>query len=309
MKSSLLTTLIFGLTLATGYGFERNQDLLKQLSRSTFLRRAEPSLPMKSLLLAFRLQNEDQLFQLLNEQQNPASPLYHKWLTPEEFGDRFGAPDRIYQSAVQWLTDQGFHNIRTGASRQSIYFDGDASRVERAFAVQIGVYNYEGKKHYSNNREAVIPPQYESAVLALFLDDFDDFAPLYRGGSYDYMSPRDLRTAYNFTPLYNRGVTGKGQSIAIVARSDFDLADVQRFRSLFGLSKNDPQKVLVGTNPGNLGSDEEQEVLLDAEWAGAVAPDATVQVVISPTLDISSSVSHILNSPDLQGARIMSISF
>src|SRR5215472_10562382 len=30
------------------------------------------------------------LAQLLDDQQNPASPLYHSWLTPEEFGDRFG---------------------------------------------------------------------------------------------------------------------------------------------------------------------------------------------------------------------------
>jgi len=27
---------------------------------------------------------------MLADQQNPSSPQFHKWLTPEEYGDRFG---------------------------------------------------------------------------------------------------------------------------------------------------------------------------------------------------------------------------
>src|SRR5690242_11562436 len=33
---------------------------------------------------------QDALNSLVKEQQDPASPNYHRWLTPEEFGDRFG---------------------------------------------------------------------------------------------------------------------------------------------------------------------------------------------------------------------------
>src|ERR1700722_10048274 len=33
---------------------------------------------------------QTELNQLLADQLNPASPQYHKWLTPEAFGDRFG---------------------------------------------------------------------------------------------------------------------------------------------------------------------------------------------------------------------------
>src|SRR6478672_9873187 len=43
------------------------------------------------------------LDQLLEDQQNPASPLYHAWLTPEEFGDRFGLSQNDYAKVTAWL--------------------------------------------------------------------------------------------------------------------------------------------------------------------------------------------------------------
>jgi hypothetical protein len=262
---------------------------------------------MQSMLFAFRLQNEYELEQLLEAQQNPDSPSYHKWLTPEEFGNRFGVSEQTYERAVRWLEHQGFSNIQTSPNRLSIYFDGSASLVEQAFDVQIDIYEYEGKQYHSNDREAQIPSEYQDVILGLFLDDFPTVAPLYRNGNYYSMSPQDMRIAYNLTPVYNRGVTGSGQNIAIVARSDFNLSDVQLFRSTFGLAANDPHKVFVGANPGNLGGGEEKEVLLDTEWAGAIAPNAVVQIVISPTLDISQSINYIVNS--LSSTHVMSISF
>jgi hypothetical protein len=262
---------------------------------------------MQSMLFAFRLQNEYELEQLLEAQQDPASPSYHKWLTPEEFGNRFGVSEETYARAVQWLERQGFSNIQTSPNRLSIYFDGYALLVEKAFGVQMDIYEYQGKQYHSNDREAQIPSEYKDVILGLFLDDFPTVAPLYRNGNYASMSPQDMRIAYNLTPVYNRGVTGSGQNIAIVARSDFNLSDVELFQSTFGLATNDPHKVFVGANPGNLGGGEEKEVLLDTEWAGAIAPNAVIQVVISPSMDITQSINYIVDS--LSSTHVMSISF
>jgi len=56
---------------------------------------------MKSMLFAFRLQNEQELRQLLEDQQNPSSPRYRKWLTPDEIGEGFGVSEQKYARAVK----------------------------------------------------------------------------------------------------------------------------------------------------------------------------------------------------------------
>ena len=83
--------------------------------------------------------------------------------------------------------------------------------------------------------------------------------------------------------LAARGITGAGRSIAVVARTDFRDADVASFGQLFGApAPRPPHRLVPGANPGiSLDSQEVAEVLLDTEWAGALAPQADVTVVIA----------------------------
>jgi subtilase family serine protease len=91
---------------------------------------------------------------------------------------------------------------------------------------------------------------------------------------------------YDLNPLYQSGVTGAGQSIAIVNESNIEVQQVNQFRSIFGLPVN-PPVVLDGTDPGIDGMNNMEpngasvESYLDVEWAGAVAPNATVYLVIA----------------------------
>jgi len=43
------------------------------------------------------------LDKLANDQQNPKSPHYHKWLTPEQFGAQFGLASQDIEKITQWL--------------------------------------------------------------------------------------------------------------------------------------------------------------------------------------------------------------
>jgi hypothetical protein len=56
------------------------------------LGRAAPELRMDRMLLELQSSPEQEadLQQLLAEQQDPSSPRYQTWLTPLEFGERFG---------------------------------------------------------------------------------------------------------------------------------------------------------------------------------------------------------------------------
>ena len=48
------------------------------------------------------------LDRLLSDQQNPSSPSYHQWLTPEQFGDRFGVSAGDASKVADWLRSEGF---------------------------------------------------------------------------------------------------------------------------------------------------------------------------------------------------------
>ena len=71
---------------------------------------APPDLPMNRMLLVLKRSPEQEraLHTLLDDQQDKASPHYHKWLTPDEFGAQFGPADQDVQTVTGWLQSHGF---------------------------------------------------------------------------------------------------------------------------------------------------------------------------------------------------------
>ncbi|MDD5541541.1 MAG: protease pro-enzyme activation domain-containing protein [Acidobacteriia bacterium] len=278
------------------------------VERSQFKGPAGPDLHLRSMRFAFQLQNRAGLEQLLAEQQASGSSLYHHWLTRQEFGARFGVSEDEYQQAVTWLQSQGFTVTSQPGNRLRIYFEGSAAQVNRAFGVNMGLYEFQGKTYYSNDVSPQIPLEFQAHAQGIYgLDNFPKVHHLYQFGGNDFMAPADAQVAYNLTTLESGGIDGTGQSIAIVETSDFNISDVQQFRSLFGLPPNDPQKIFVNGNPGIDTAGGEQEALLDTEWAGGIAKGATIQVVITGDGDIQTSLDYIVNQ--LFTTRVISVSF
>src|SRR6202000_1221863 len=83
-------------------------------------------------------------------------------------------------------------------------------------------------------------------------------------------------------PLFQQGIDGTGQNLAIIGVSAIDIEDMRAFRRFFNLPANDPQLVLVGTNPGVTSAVIEAD--LDLEWSGAVARNATISYVYGRNL-------------------------
>ena len=87
------------------------------------------------------------------------------------------------------------------------------------------------------------------------------------------------------------GMTGTGVTIGVIARTNISsVNDIDTFRSIFGLTQNDPQIVLNGPDPGVVSPDEEAEAVLDATWSGAVAPSATVKLVVSENTNAADGI-------------------
>ena len=74
---------------------------------------------------------------LLAQQQDPRSPLYHQWLTPEQYADRFGLSPNDVQKITGWLQSQGFSIREVARGRNWIVFSGTSAQVETAFQTKI----------------------------------------------------------------------------------------------------------------------------------------------------------------------------
>ena len=128
------------------------------------------------------------------------------------------------------------------------------------------------------------------------------------------LGPYDFGTIYDVLPLWNASPThidGTGQTIAIVAESNIVLQDVTSFRTYFGLA-NPPKLnvILDGPDPGLDPGGAETEADLDVEWAGAIAPNATIDLVVSQptesTLGADLSAVYVV---DNNLAPVLNVSF
>lgn len=273
---------------------------------------APPSQPMERMLLVLQRSAEQEaaLRELLDEQQDKSSPNYHNWLTPEQFGQRFGPADQDIQTITAWLESHGFRIARIAKGRTVIEFSGTAAQVEETFRTAIHRYVVHGKEYWANTDNPQIPTALAPAVHGvLSLHNFrkqpmthtmgpfsrsqatGEVKPLFTGGSganqFFALGPTDFATIYNVLGLWNATpapIDGTGQSIAVVARSNINPQDVRDFRNVFGLPPNDPVIVLDGPDPGLVPGDE-GEAILDVEWAGAVAKKAKIFLVISESAD------------------------
>ena len=244
-----------------------------------------------TLMLARSAAQQADLDQLLLAQQNPASPRFHQWLTPEQFADRFGASQNDIAQIQGWLRAQGFTISYAARSRTYLTFSGAAQQVHSAFHTEIHRYRVAGQAHYANASDPSVPAAL--AELIARVGGLDDFypQPLYReaqpqlNGSrgQHYLGPADFATIYDVTPLYSQGIDGTGQSIAVVGQAGIATSDIDAFRNKFNLGPKKFTPVLVPNHGSGFGdARSEVEADLDIEWAGAVAPNATIVYVFAP---------------------------
>ncbi|HWW15208.1 MAG TPA: S53 family peptidase [Candidatus Dormibacteraeota bacterium] len=281
-----------------------------------------PDFPMEHMLLTLLpdAAQQEALNQLVEAQHNPESPYYHQWLTPEQYGERFGLSEADAAKVVDWLQGHGLEVEEVTAGRRSIIFSGSAAQLGAAFHTQIHRYKIGEEVHHANVRDPEIPAALLQVVGGVVsLHDFHSEpmhngarlpAPDFTSGGSHYLAPADLAIIYDLVPLYQQAINGSGQSIAIVARSNIKLADVRQFRTFFGLPANDPQIIVNGSDPGIWNSGEETEADLDVEWSGAVAKNAAIKVVVSKSTNSSDGVDlsaqYIVNH---NVAPVMSTSF
>ena len=287
---------------------------------------APGSLPMERMLLVLQRgsDQESALELLMEQQQDASSPNFHKWLTPQQFGQQFGPSDQDVQTITAWLQSHGFQVGRVSNGRTVIEFSGNADQVRQAFHTTIHQYQVNGTNYWANSSDPQIPSALAPVVAGInTLYNFPR-QPMHQvGGQFSRsnravsrqssspslftfggqtcgvpgtecygLGPYDFATIYNVTQLWSATPThidGSGVTIAVVGESDVNIQDIRNFRSIFGLVPNDPQVIVDGSDPGTVQGDE-TESDLDLEWSGGVAKGATIDFVISQTTSSSLGV-------------------
>src|ERR1017187_5985427 len=262
---------------------------------------------------------------LIAAQLNPASPLYHQWLTPDQFAARFGMSDSDLDKMENWLQQQGFVIDSVARSKNAIRFSGKVRQVEAAFSTEMHNYKINGVQHFAASTELSVPAAIAPTILGI--RNLDDFRPKSHAvmnknarprpaftsseSGNVYFAPGDIATVYNIKPVYSSGNNGNGQSIAVVGQSAVALSDIENFQNAAGLSVKDPTLVLMpgtGSSTVYAGGDE-GESDLDLEWSGAIAPGADIYFVYVGS-DINYSEADALQyAIDQKIAPIISTSY
>ena len=276
----------------------------------------EPSLVLPRIVLHFNMTEAQQadLDRLLQAQQDPSSPQYHQWLTPEQFAGRFGISESDLLQITAWLAQLGFSDIQPARSRTFVEMAGTASHVRLAFGTSIHHYRVNGKLHYANSSDPVLPRALEGVVIGIRgLSDFHPRPHAIRSSTQPrftsnlsgnhFIAPGDFAAIYDVQALYNSGLDGTGQKIAIAGQTDIKVTDIRAFQTASGLPIKDPQIILDGSDPGTVDGDE-TEADLDIEWAGAVARGATIVFVNSQ--DAFTSAIYAI---DNNVGQVLSISY
>lgn len=296
-----------------------------------------------AILLKRSPERQQAFDEFLRQQQDPTSPNFHRWLTPIEVGERFGAGPADIEAVKQWVTSQGLQVDLVSNSRARIWFSGTAAEVGSAFGSRMHFYAVGDEKRISIADAPRIPAGLSNimqSVLGLETvharsrhlgamqpqispEVGPDYTTCSGATCKHYISAADFATIYDVNPVYQQGINGLGQAIAIIGRANVYLPDIENFQIRMNLPVKDPVTIIPpnGIDPGPAQStppsdtktlDDQREATLDVTRSNSVAPAATIKLVISAkatTVDGTVVAAEYVVDTNPTPAQVMSLSF
>lgn len=283
------------------------------------------------------------LDQYLAELQQKSSPNYHKWLTPAQFGERFGAASSDIDAITNWLQVEGFTDISVDSGRTSIAFSGTAATVAQAFRTSIHSFTVNGRQFTSNIADPSIPSALAAVVTGVahlnstglrtfshpgMLGQLDPethrLAPVGTGatqagslrsdlttgssGSYNlYLVPGDAATIYNtpnsFNANYSSGTSYTGAGVTIGLIGDAIVSTTPITNYRSLFLGSSTVPSIIGTATSTSDADE---AYLDLEVSGGLAPGASLRFYTGSDSSLATQISAALSDNKVD---ILSVSF
>lgn len=275
-----------------------------------------------SIMVHVPLRNLAEAEGLSASQSTPGSPLYHHWLTQDEFANSYAPLQSDMRNAAAALRAGGFSVSKSDA--QFVYASAPSATVERFFSTRMGLVQDGGHVRVDARTPISLPaPLFKigATVIGLNALPHPHAAHVVRGrlnmpqskaapanqhpGAY---FPGELSQVYS-EPSFTIG-NGTGMKIAIVGVSDSVDADNHTLWCQYGLGPNcgmggatlAPYPTVnhfdaSGSLPPHSG-DDSLEATLDAQMAGGTAPGAVVDQYADSVDDdlFIGAYDHIVNT-------------
>src|SRR5262249_7315088 len=217
------------------------------------------------LAIGLPLRNRQELTNLLHDLYDPASSSYHKFLTPEQFAQKFGPTEAEYRGVVSFLKSKKLSIVGTHSNRLLVDVNGSVADIEEAFRTRLQVY-----QHPREDRTFFAPeiePSLDNVIPIADVSGLDDYI-LPHPMSLHPMHPRQAATTYagsasggalmgnDFRAAYLPGVTliGTGQTVGLVEFDGYYANDITTYESQAGLTNIPLQNVLLNHFNGRPGA-------------------------------------------------------
>jgi hypothetical protein len=257
-----------------------------------------PSQQRMNLSIVLPLRNQAELASLLQQLYDPSSPNFRRFLSVDQFTERFGPTTHDYQAAAAFARANGFTVTGTAANRLVVPISGTVDQINSAFHVRMNVYRHptEDRTFYSPDRE----PSLDLSVPVAHIAGLNNFhlphpmvtppQPEHTAATVSGSGPGGSYLASDMRAAYYGGTTldGNGQTVGLLEFDGYDLSDVNSTFSNAGQSYNVAinNVLLDGATGQPYSGDGEAEVVLDIVQAIGMAPGLSqVRVYIGQGLD------------------------
>ncbi len=284
-----------------------------------------------NVLITLGYRNDQQLQSFLSALQNPQSPLYHKYLTAQQFTNDYSPSASAYSTIVNYFSSQGFQ-ITTYNDRVTIALDGTVSQYDSTFHTSI--YNMRSttgrSEFYAPISQVYLPSSFAGEVVGIaglsnqYRAHFNlNIGPQFTGsGSSEVLYGSDLQVPYQVSQLYQKGyptsetiatilwggVDASGNQVGAFVPSDISTYFQQT------LPAGEPTPTIIGypiqgaappgSSAANDNTQSNYESTLDLEMVGSMAPGATVVEVYGPgssnggtNSELDTALADILSPP------------
>ena len=230
--------------------------------------------------LVLRLPGAARARALVSAIEDPSSPQFRRFVSPTEYGARFGLSRARLAALERGLTARGLHVVASFPQRTELIVAGPVGTVERLLHIQLLNYaDQAGHRFHVPFGNPVIPPDLRDAVAVTGLDTRPRWDPndVPVGG----LTPTTADATYDVGPLHAAGFDGQGKTIAVISFSSSDPSDPQTWMSRYG--ENGPGVNFVSVDGGANGNDGADENNLDIEVIRDLAPAAQIVMYELPS--------------------------
>lgn len=236
-------------------------------------------------------------------------------VSPAELKQKYVPDQHDIEALVDWLKAQGFTITKISPNGTAVYARAPIPVIEGSLRVNMVSVTRNGLIYTAAKDAPSLPEEVAQSVHAIIgLQPFRHAnkhraAPTAAGAATTngYLVSQILR-AYNADGL---GVTGKGQTIAILINAFAAPSDLTAFWAQNKIPATLDQIQQINVTNANLPPPVDEETL-DTEWASGIAPGATIRVYAAASLnfvDLDTAVDAILEDVgSIPGMRQLSIS-